>query len=277
MGLRINTNVASINAQRNLQSSQAKQAETLSKMSSGERITKAADDAAGLAISENLKAQVRGLRQANRNANDGISMVQTAEGGLNEVSSMLVRLRELSVQASSDTIGEKERGFLDVEFQQLKSEIQRISEVTQYNGTKLLDGTGDKLDFQIGIHNSEFQDRIAYDAGKANASLDSLGINSEGVGGKESAQASLGVIDESINHVNSIRADLGALQNRLGSTINNLSVYEENLSASNSRIRDADIAKETAELAKQSIMNQAGVSVLAQANNQTATALKLLG
>jgi len=276
MGLRINTNVPSINAQRNLQSSGVKLNETLSKMSSGSRITKAADDAAGLAISENLKAQMRGLRQANRNANDGISMVQTAEGGLNEISSMLIRLRELAVQSSSDTIGEKERGFLDVEFQQLKSEIQRISEVTSYNGTKLLNGTGDKLDFQIGIYNDEFQDRISYDAGAANATTDALGIGGEGVAGKEAAQSSLATIDQSLTQVNSIRADLGALQNRLTSTINNLSVYEENLSASNSRIRDADIAQESAELAKQSIMNQAGVAVLAQANASTATALKLL-
>lgn len=277
MGLRINTNVSSINAQRNLRTTSSQLSDTLGKLSSGSRITKAADDAAGLAISENLKAQVRGLRQANRNASDGISMVQTAEGGLNEISSMLIRLRELSVQASSDTIGTTERSFLNVEFQQLKSEIQRIAEVTQYNGTKLLDGTGpEKLDFQIGIYNDDFQDRISYSVNSSNATTDALGLTGETVESKLQAQTSLAVIDSSLTHVNGIRADLGALQNRLNSTINNLSIYEENLAASKSRIKDADIAQESAELAKQSIMNQASVSVLSQANNSAQSALQLL-
>jgi flagellin len=277
MGLRINTNVASINAQRNLKVANEKQADTFAKLSSGSRITKAADDSAGLAISENLKAQVRGLRQANRNASDGISMVQTAEGGLNEISSMLVRLRELSVQSASDTIGDKERGFVNVEFQQLKNEIQRISEVTQYNGTKLLDGTGpDKLDFQVGINNNEFQDRITYQPGEANASLDALNMSSESVADKSGAQNSLATIDQAMTHVNSIRANLGALQNRLNSTINNLGVYEENLSASESRIKDADVAYETAQMTKNNIMSQAGIAVLAQANSSNAGALRLL-
>jgi len=161
MGLRINTNVASLTAQRSLGKTAAQEESTLSKLSSGNRITKAADDAAGLAISEKMKAQIRGTNQAERNANDGISLIQTAEGGLNEISNILVRLRELSVQAASDTVGDSERKFTDVEYQNLKQEIERISQVTEFNGKKLLNGLGDKYDFQIGIYNDDFQDRIS--------------------------------------------------------------------------------------------------------------------
>lgn len=276
MGLRINTNVPSINAQRNLSGARANMAESLSKLSSGQRINKASDDAAGLAISENLKAQLRGLRQASRNANDGISFIQTAEGGLNEIGNMLVRLRELSVQAASDTIGGTERQFLDVEFQQLKNEMERIAQVTQFNGTKLLNGTGEQIDVQIGIWNNPEQDRITYDAQAINSTLDALGISGEGIQEKGNAQTSLAVIDAAIENVSGMRANLGALQNRLNSTINNLGTYEENLSASNSRIRDVDVAAETAELTKNSIMTQAGVAVLSQANAANAVALQLL-
>lgn len=277
MAIRISTNVASLNAQKNLFGTQRGLDQSLARLSSGFRINQAADDAAGLAISENLKGQIRGLGQANRNANDGISLVQVAEGGLNEISSMLIRLRELAVQAASDTIGDTERKFLDVEYQQLKSEIQRIAEVTSYNGTDLLNGTGGVMDIQVGVHNDPFKDRISFNSSAANSSLEALGIVAESVGTKESAQASIDVMDSAMVSVNAMRANFGALQNRLTSTINNLNIANENLSAANSRIRDADIASETAELTRNQILMQAGVSVLGQANSAQQVALKLLG
>lgn len=246
-------------------------------MSSGTRITKAADDAAGLAISEKLKAQIKSNSQANRNANDGISMVQTAEGGLDEISNMLTRLRELSVQSASDTVGDSERSFTDMEYQNLKQEIERISQVTEFNGTKLLAGQGDKLDFQIGTNNDEFQDRISYDVQMTNASLGSLGIDSISVNSKEGAQNALETIDNAIEKVSGQRAGLGAIQNRLVSTSNNLEITNENLSAANSRIRDVDYAQAAADNAKNNILGQAGTSVLAQANSQGQNALRLIG
>ena len=276
MGLRIATNVASLNAQKNLVGTQRQLDTSLARLSSGFRINKAADDAAGLAISENLKGQIRGLRQASRNSNDGISLVQVAEGGLTEISNMLVRLRELGVQASSDTIGDTERKFIDVEYQQLKSEIQRISEVTKFNGRDLLNGTGGVIDIQVGTYNDPFKDRISFNASAANSSLESLGLTAESVAMKEAAQNSLDVLDRAMVSVIAIRANFGAMQNRLQSTVANLAVADENLSAANSRIRDADIAAESAELTRNNILMQAGVSVLGQANNISNIALKLL-
>ena len=277
MGFRINTNVSSIAAQRSLAVNNRNSQSTLNKMSSGSRITKAADDAAGLAISEKLKAQIRSTGQANRNANDGISMVQTAEGGLDEISNMLTRLRELSIQSASDTVGNTERGFSNMEYQQLKNEIERIANVTEFNGTKLLKGEGDKLDFQIGINNDAFQDRISYDVKMTDAKLSGLGITDIDVGSKEGAQTSLSTIDNAIETVSGQRAALGAIQNRLISTSNNLQVTNENLNAANSRIRDVDYAEVAAENAKNNILAQAGTSVLAQANAQGQNALKLIG
>ncbi len=277
MGLRIGTNVAALNAQKNLYMTQIGANRSMARLASGFRINQAADDAAGLAISENLKGQIRGLRQANRNANDGISLVQVAEGSLNEVSNMLIRLRELGVQASSDTIGETERKFLDVEYQQLKSEIQRVTESTVYNGYELLNGTGGNIDIQVGVNNDPFRDRISFNAGAANATVDSLGLTAEAVDTKESAQLSLDVIDQALTSVNAIRANFGALQNRLVSTSNNLLIADENLSAANSRIRDTDVAAETSEMTRNNILLQAGVSVLGQANQSQQLALKLLG
>lgn len=277
MGFRINTNVPSIAAQNSLSKTNRNAESTLSKMSSGSRITKAADDAAGLAISEKLEATVRSHQQANRNANDGISMVQTAEGGLDEISNMLTRLRELSIQAASDTVGDTERSFTDMEYQNLKQEIQRISQVTEFNGTKLLAGQGEALDFQIGAHNDDFQDRISYDVANTNASVDSLGISDISVSQKEGAQNALAQIDQAIETVSGQRAGLGAIQNRLISTSNNLQITTENLSAANSRIRDVDYAQVAAENAKNNILTQAGTSVLAQANAQGQNALRLIG
>lgn len=276
MGLRISTNVASLNAQKNLVGTKHQLERSLARLSSGYRINQAADDAAGLAISEKLKGQIKGLYQAGRNAQDGVSLVQVAEGGLNEVSSMLIRLRELAIQASSDTIGDTERKFVDVEYQQLKSEIQRIAEVTEYNGTDLLNGTGGIMDIQVGIHNDPFKDRISFNSAAADASLEALGIVAESVASKQGAQLSLSRVDDAIVSVNAIRANFGALQNRLQSTIANISIFNENLSAANSRIRDTDVAAETAEMTRNQILMRAGVSVLGQANQTTQMALALL-
>ncbi len=277
MGFRINTNVPSIAAQRTLAKNGQNQESTLAKMSSGSRITKASDDAAGLAISEKLKARIKSNSQANRNANDGISMVQTAEGGLDEVSNILTRLRELSIQASSDTVGDTERSFTDMEYQNLKQEVERIAQVTEFNGMKLLAGEGEKLDFQIGVNNDDFQDRISYDTTQQNAKLESLGIGEISVSNKEGAQSALSTIDSAIEKVSGQRAALGAIQNRLISTSNNLEITNENLNAANSRIRDVDYAQVSAENAKNNILNQAGTSVLAQANAQGQNALRLIG
>lgn len=277
MGLRISTNVQSLRAQNSLTKVEDAKANTLARLSSGSRINKAGDDAAGLAISEKLKANIRGTQQASRNAGDGISMIQTAEGGLNEVSNILIRLRELSVQSASDTIGDQERKFSDLEFQQLTQEIERISTSTQFNGKQLLSGEGDTLDFQIGIMNDAKNDRLSYRPQDSNARAEALGVGGLAVLSKEDSQSNLEKIDEAINRVNSNRANLGALQNRLQSTISNLEVRSENLAAANSRIRDADIATESAEMAKSNILSSSATSVLAQANNSGASALKLIG
>jgi flagellin len=276
MGLRVNTNVAAINAQRNLMGTKLHLDKSLEKLSSGYRINRAGDDAAGLAISENLKAQIRGLKQANRNAQDGISLIQVAEGGLNESSSILIRLRELGVQAASDTVGPTERQFLNVEYDQLVSEMDRIADGTEFNGTSLLNGTGAILDFQVGTRNDPSIDRISFDASKANANSAALGINLTSVADKASAQNSLGAIDQAIIHISAMRADFGALQNRLQSTVNNQNISVENLSAANSRIRDVDVAEESSELVRNNILMQAGTSVLAQANQSSQSALSLL-
>jgi flagellin len=276
MGLRINTNVASINAQRNLRGTRGNLDKTLEQLSSGSRINRAGDDAAGLAISENLKAQIRGLGQAERNAQDGVSLVQIAEGGLTEISNILIRLRELGVQAASDTIGPTERKFLNVEFEQLVSEVDRIAQSTEFNRVPLLNGTGAVFDIQIGTRNDPVSDRLTFDASSADVNVAALGLNLASVSDKISAQNSLAAIDQAIISVSGIRADFGALQNRLQSTINNIAISVENLSAANSRVRDTDIASATAELTKNNILMQAGTSVLAQANQSTNSALSLI-
>jgi flagellin len=277
MGFRIATNVSSIAAQRNLVISNREGETNLSKLSSGTRITKAADDAAGLAISEKLKANIRSMKQADRNANDGISMVQTAEGGLNEVSSILTRMRELAIQTASDTVGDPEREMSNMEYQNLKLELERISQVTEFNGKKLLSGDGGVYDFQIGVNNDQFQDRITYDANHVNSRLDGLSISELDISSKNGSQESLGSLDSAIEKVAGYRAFLGAIQNRLVSTSNNLQVGAENMSAANSRIRDVDYAEATALKAKNDILTAAGTSVLAQANMSTQGALKLIG
>lgn len=309
MGLRIRTNVASLNAQRRLGMSTDALNSSGNKLASGERINKAADDAAGLAISENLRADVRSLNQAKRNAMDGVSLVQTAEGGLMETTNMLVRLRELAVQSASDTIGNTERSFLDREYQALKMEIDRIANSTEFNGTRLLVGeTGPDMpeDLQTGQNPFPLEIQISKDYYPTSDSLEaenpvniirvdlgglnaySTGENSlqlnQSVGGEEingvstkgEAQLSIGRLDDAITRVNDYRAYLGAIQNRLGSTIQNLGIQTENLDAARSRIRDTDFAAETAEFTKAKILQQAGTSVLAQANQSPTVALGLL-
>lgn len=277
MGLRINTNVQSLAAQRNLGQVKNAQDNVFQKLSSGQRINKAGDDAAGLAISEKLKADIRSTRQATRNAGDGISMIQTAEGGLNEVSNILVRLRELSVQSASDTVGDTERGFTDLEFQSLVKEVDRIATSTKFNGKDLLSGEGNTLDFQIGIQNNEGNDRISYQPQDSSARVADIGLDGLSVGSKEGAQGNLEVLDSAISKISGNRANLGALQNRLQSTINNLEVSSENLSAANSRIRDTDVAVETAEMARTNILSNSATSVLAQSNAASQGALRLIG
>ncbi len=276
MGLRIATNTTALNAQRQMAITRNNLDKSLERLASGSRINHAGDDAAGLAISENLRAQIRGLRQARRNALDGISLIQVSEGGLNEVSNILIRLRELSIQAASDTIGDVERQFADREFQSLKQEIDRIANVTNFNGTPLLNGKAGIFEIQVGTHNNPILDRIVYNGERADSSLDSLKLGGESIATKQGAQLSLSVIDDALIRVNSIRADLGAMQNRLQSTINNLSIYQENLAAANSRIRDTDIAEEVSEMTKQNILMNAGLSVLSQANSTNASAVQLL-
>lgn len=277
MGMRVSTNVASINAQRSMAGAQRDIQKSFAQLSSGSRITKAADDAAGLSISESLKSSARSYQQAIRNSNDGISMIQVAEGGLNEISNIMVRLRELGIQASSDTVGERERGFINGEVQQLVSEADRISKTTRYGGTNLIDGTGKSFDFQVGIFNNATLDRISYDASNTNATVDSLGIDDLDFSSKQGAQKALEVIDEAQLRANSYRSNLGALQNRLTSTVDNLNVSYENITAANSRIRDTDLAQATAELTKNNILLNASVGTLAQANSAPQLALKLIG
>jgi flagellin len=277
MGFRISTNIASLNAQRNLGESQMRIGDSMAKLASGSRINKAADDAAGLAISENMKASIRSTRQASRNANDGISLVQTAEGGLNEIGNIVVRLRELGIQAASDTVGENERGFINKEVTQLKDEMQRIASVTTWGKTKLLDGSTPSYDFQVGINNNEAEDRISFKASENTATLDSLGLAGLDYTSKEGAQTALSQLDKAQDHVNGMRSNLGALQNRLTSTVSNLGVAEENLSAANSRVRDTDVAQATAEMTRNNILLSAATSTLAQANSKDQLALKLIG
>ncbi len=277
MGLRINTNVPALVAHRNLRKTRGDLDGNLERLSSGSRINHAGDDAAGLAISEGLRAQIRGLSQAERNAQDGISLVQVAEGAMGEVSNILIRLRELGVQAASDTVGPKERRFLNVEFQQLMEEIDRIANSTTFNGVPLLNGKSSTFEVQIGTGNNPQIDRVTlFDPYSADINTVALGINLANAEDKSSAQNSLAAIDRALNQVTSIRAEFGAMQNRMQSVVNNIMITKENLASANSRIRDADIAVETSDLTKNQILMQAGVSVLSHANSVVQGALKLL-
>ncbi len=276
MGLRIATNLASEAVQTHLREVSGKMNKDLEQLSSGKRITQASDDAAGLAIAKRLEAQTRSLRQAARNANDGISMVQTAEGSLSEISNSLVRLRELSIQSASDTIGNSERGMLNLEYQELKKEIDRVSSTTEFNGVHLLDGSTDGvLDFQVGSRKGE-ANVIQYDAGETNASTSNLTIKSTGVESKNDALSSIDSIDNAITLVSGQRASLGALQNRLSSSVQTLETQALNQEQARSVIEDADIAQVAASLAAHNVLKNAGISALAQANNIPNSSLKLI-
>ena len=275
MGLRVNTNVASLNAQRNLTNITGKLSGNFRRLATGLRISTAADDAAGLAISERFRAQIRSLDQAKRNANDGISLAQTAEGALSETSSILIRLRELAVQSANGTVSGEDQDTLDDEFQSLVSEIDRISNSTEFNNISLLNGSTSQVSFQVGYGTDANVDQISVNIDSALAS--DLGIDSLDIGSTGNTSTAISAIDDAINSVSQIRGNLGAVQNRLNSTINNLSVQVENLSAANSRIRDVDVAFETAQLTRNSILQQASISILAQSNAQPQAALSLLG
>jgi len=277
MGIRIATNIAALSASRHVGNTSRELAKTYEKLSSGKRINSAADDAAGLSISENFRAQVRSLGQAERNTNDGISFVQVAEGGLAEVGNILIRLRELSIQAATDTVSDRERAFIDQEYQSLKAEVDRIANVTEYAGTPLLNGNARKgeLDIQVGTRNSE-QDRIVLHTKEYNVQTNELGIADISSAQIDDARDSIDKIDTALNKVNAVRANLGAQQNKLHSTVNTLQIAKENASTAQSRIVDADIAEETSNLVRGNILQQAGISVLAQANTAPMAALKLL-
>lgn len=277
MGMRITTNVASLNAQRVLSTNSREMQKSMAQLSTGSRITKAGDDAAGLAISENLKAQIRSYGQAARNANDGISMIQTAEQSMGEVSNIVTRLRELGVQAASDTIGDQERGFINKEVGALKSEIQRVAESASFGSRKLLDGTGGTYDIHIGTGSNEKTDWIAYDSETTDVTTGKLGISDLDFSSKEAARSGLASLDSAQSAVNGSRANLGALQNRLSSSSDVIGTMVENLSAANSRIRDTDVAASTSELARNSVLLQGTTATLAQANQLPQLALKLIG
>lgn len=278
MAISVLTNVASQNAQRNLNTTQMALAESIGRLSSGMRINKAADDAAGLGISENLKSDLRSLAQAQRNANDGISLTQVAEGAMNEMGGLVTRMRELAVQSANSTLGSTERGYIQTEFSQLRSEINRISAVTEFNGQKLVDGSASTgLSFQVGMQNTA-NDRLSMSVTRLAASTlgSTLKVASATLSTVTGAQNALAAFDKAIEQLSTARSKVGAVQNRMQVTISNLSVAQENLSAANSRIRDVDVAAETSVLTKSQILSQAGIAVLAQANQLPNSALSLL-
>jgi flagellin len=272
MGLRINTNVASLTAQRNLSGISGRLQGNYARLSSGLRIATAADDAAGMGISEKMRSQIRSFDVAGRNAQDGISLAQTAEGALNEVSNLLGRMRELSVQAANGTLSTADRSTIDTEFQALDDEINRIATQTTFNGINLLDGSVTTTSIQVGINSAEVIDIVNQDAQSSNLSISSLDVTTSG-----NASAALAAIDSAIDTINTARGTLGSSMNRLSSAYSSILNARENLSAAESRIRDVDVASETADMTRNSILQQAATSVLAQANVQPQLALSLLG
>lgn len=276
MSLRIATNTPSIAARTALDANQKVMDKSMAQLSSGSRITKASDDAAGLSISEGMKSQIRSYQQALRNTNDGVSLLQVAEGSLGEVSNLFTRMRELGVQAASDTVGDEERGYINNELSQLKSEVDRIADSTSFGSKKLLNGDGEVFDFQVGVGGSGDSDVISFDSAKADTRMSNLGVDSIDYTTKEGAKEALSSLDSAQKTINGYRANIGALQNRLTSTTQNISTQVENLSVANSRIRDADIAESTAEYTKSNILLNATTNVLAQANEVPRQALRLL-
>jgi flagellin len=276
MALTVNTNAASLNAINNLNQTQRSLSGSYGRISSGLRITRAADDAAGLGVAESLGAQAASGRVAMRNTNDGISVIQTAEGAMDSVGDILARMRELAVQSSSETLADDDRAYIQDEFTQLSGEIDRIASATQFNGTALCDGSTTQLDVQVGIMNSA-NDRITITLNDLSASNLGVDTGAMDLSTTTGAQTAIDDLDTAIGSVSSFRSDLGAVQNRLDSALSNMETYTENLESAESQIRDADFAFETAELAKNQILQQAGVSVLAQAKTMNQGALSLLG
>lgn len=277
MGLRISTNVPAISAQRALEASGTSLKQSYTRLASGKRITTAGDDAAGLSISENLRATIQSTKQAERNAQDGISFVQVAEGGMHEISNLLIRMREISIQAASDTISDREREFIDAEFKELISEIDRISNATTFTGTPLLNGQAEKdvLEIQVGTSGAE-ADRIGFEVNSSDVRAATLGVDGASALTTDDARAAIDLADEALVRVNGSRARLGATSNKLHSTVRSLAVSKENLSEAYSRIADADVAAVTSDLVRDNILQQAGIAVLAQANARPKMALNLL-
>ncbi len=275
MSFSIRTNVGSLNAQRNLFNSSASLEDSFSKLSSGFRITKAGDDAAGLGISVNLGAQIKSFNQANRNAQDAQSLIQTAEGGLNQTTELLTRMRELAMQSASSGVGATERGYIQTENSAIITEISRIANASEYNGQALLNSAATSLTFQVGIRNVAANDQISVSTVDATAAT--LGVSALDFSTQAASQTALTTIDSALALVSTARASFGASGNRLSSVIQTIQTSGESLSAANSRIRDVDVAEETSRMARTQVMMQAGVSVLAQANQAPQIALKLLG
>jgi flagellin len=276
MALTVNTNMASVDAVTQLNQSTTNLQRSFERVASGLRINKAADDAAGLGVAENLQTVYRSAHQAMRNTNDGISIVQTAEGATNEVSNILKRMRELAVQSSSETLGSTERGYIQDEFLQLSAEVDRIANVTEFNGVQLANGNATQLSVQVGVNNTS-NDRIQITLGDLRVTVlgvDTGTINLSSVAG---ARVALAAFDTALDSVNSNRSKFGAVQNRFMASLRNMEIYTENLQAAESRIRDADYAKETSEMAKNQILQQAGISVLSQAKAVNQGVLALLG
>jgi flagellin len=275
LGLRIATNMQTMQANRQLGEVTSERRRTLERLSSGERIVRSGDDAAGMSISEKLKGGIRSMQMAQRNTQDGISMVQTAEGGITEAQNILLRMRELSMVSASDTVGGEERGYVNMEFQHLKDEIRRIANTTIYDRKHLLNGTGPTIDFQVGIDNSA-NDRLSYTIPSANILPGALGIESLSANSKQAAQGNLAVIDSAIGKLSESRSSLGAMQTQLSHQMHNLDVSRTNHSAGNSRIRDADMAEWAAKNVAQSIRQEAGNAVLVQARDIPKAAIRLL-
>ena len=275
MALVINHNMSSINAQRNLANTGRSLKSSFEKVSSGLRINKAADDAAGLGVAENLEAASRSAKVAMRNTNDGISVVQTAEGATSEVGNIVKRMRELAVQSSSETLATAERSYVQDEFAQLSAEVDRISQVTEFNGLKLTNGSDTSVSVQVGVNNSA-NDRIAITMGDLRSTALGVDTTTMSLNTSASARTAISALDTALDSINSIRSDYGAVQNRLSDSLVNMEVYNENLNAAESQIRDVDFASETAEMAKNQIMQQAGMSVLAQSSQAQQGILSLI-
>lgn len=275
MALTVNTNVAAISATNQLGRTTRSLSDSFARLSSGLRINKASDDAAGLGVAENLDMVSRSARVAARNANDGISVISTAEGATDEVSNIMKRMRELAVQSSSETLDDDERAYIQDEYEQLAGEVDRIASTSEFNGVSLSDGTTTTLDVQVGV-NGTANDRITITLGDLRGTVLGVDTGSLDMSSASGAQSAITALDSAMDTLNGYRSDFGAVENRIDSALNNLETYTANIEAAESRIRDADFAFETAELAKSQIMQQAGTSVLAQAKNMTAAAAQLI-